>query len=87
MELGRCSLGTWMEVRHHLDGGETRISGTFWRCDWTWIVVRCESSDLDGDNVLCGDGTRNFGTWIQLKRGLSEVEMYVIRPVWISNGI
>ena len=87
MELGRCSLGTWMEVRHHLDVDETRISGPFWRWEWTWIAVRCESSDLDGDNVLCGDGTRLFGTWIQLRRDLSEVELYVIRPVWISNGI
>ena len=49
--------------------------------------MRCESSDLDGDNVLCGDGTRIFGTWIQLRRVLSEVELYVIIPVWISNGI
>ena len=30
---------------------------------------------------------KNFGTWIQLRRDLSEVELYVIRPVWISNGI
>ena len=87
MKLGRCRLGTWMEVRHHLDGGETRVSGPFWRWDWTWISVRCEFSDLDGDNVLCGDGTRIFETWIQLRRDLSEVELFVIRPVWISNGI
>ena len=87
VELGRCSLGTWMEVRHHLDGDETRISRPFWRWDWTWIAVRCESSDLEGDNVLCGDGTRILGTWIQLRRDLSEVELYMIRPVWISNGI
>ena len=85
--MGRCSLGTWMEVRHHLDGGESRISGPFWRWDMTWIAVRCESSDPDGDNVLCGDGARIFGTWIQLRRDLSEVVLYVIRPVWISNGI
>ena len=61
MELGRCSLGTWMEIRHHLDGGETRISGPVWRGDVTWIAMKCESSDLGGDNVLCGDGTIILG--------------------------
>ena len=32
--------------------------------------MRCESSDLDGGNVLCGDGTKIFWDLDPVKAGL-----------------
>ena len=47
----RWSVLVRLEVWHDLDGGETRISAPGWWWSVTWMKVRWQSWDIEGQNV------------------------------------
>ena len=44
----------WMELRRHLDEGETMILEPVFRWDSTWMEIRHKSNKLDGLGVMPG---------------------------------